>query len=48
MEGKFEELKKVVFLPEYSKTKENFLLFEVSEDFLSQLKSETSFLIKST
>lgn len=47
MEGNIKESKKIIFQDNYSKIKENLFLFEISEEFLAQLKKERSFRMKS-
>ena len=47
MEGNLNEPNKIYFQNDFSKTKENLFLFEISDDFLNQLKAERTFLIKS-
>jgi len=46
MEGNQKEAKTLIFCENFAKTKENLLFFEISEDFLSQLKNEKIFRMK--
>ena len=48
MEGNSKEAKKLIFFHDYAKNQKNLLLFEISEEFLSQLKTEKTFAIKGT
>lgn len=47
MEGNLKETKNIIFEKDYSKSNEKIFLFEMSEELISRLEAEKSFLIKS-